>query len=85
VLSAATFLGLPLLAWFLATFGLVAINVGIFVGRCIAGAEAPIDPVPAEPESAADFDDWLAAEGPLAEFRVWKCPRAASNLGRGPA
>jgi hypothetical protein len=87
----ATLLGLPALAWFLLFFGAGWLVLGAFFGflfgRLIKNGETPFKPgppeqLPVEPESPADLDDWLAAEGPLEEFKVWKRPTASTSMRR---
>ena len=78
------FLGISLLGWFLIVFGGVALCLGFFLGWCIHGAEEPIEePLPQREIEPADLDDWLANEGPLEEFRVWKQPEAWVRMDRG--
>lgn len=36
-----------------------------------------------EPKSASDVDNWLAAEEPLLEFKVWKRPETSARLKAG--
>lgn len=59
------------------------LSFAVFVGGCIRGAqETPAfkAAVKLEPE---DLDDWLAAEGPLLEFKVWKRPQSEVRVDRG--
>jgi len=60
---------------------LVVLAFASFLGRCIHGAEEPIAP-PAEPETPADLDDWLASVGPLKDFNIWKRPVASTKSAR---
>ena len=60
---------------------LFVLAFAIFLGRCIHAAEEPIE-APVESAAAADLDDWLAAEGPLEEFKVWKRPTASTSMRR---
>ena len=61
---------------------LVVLAFAIFLGRCIHAAEEPLEP-PVEPESPEDLDDWLAAEEPLREFKVYRRPTASVTVDGG--
>jgi len=60
---------------------LFVLAFAIFLGRCIHAAEEPIDP-PAEPESAADLDDWLDGTAVVFDFELWERPVASTSLRR---
>lgn len=86
----ATLLGLPALVWFLLFFGAGWLVLGAFFGflfgRLIEAGEAPFepvafDPLPAEPESPSDLDDWLAGMALDFDFNVvWKRPVASTSM-----
>lgn len=84
--SEPTFLGIPALAWFLFFFAIATVAVAIVLAGVFwvvfhtpAGLEQR--PVRAEPETLEDLDDWLAAEGPLEEFKHCKRPEASVSIG----
>jgi len=55
---------------------------GVFLGRCIHGAETPPFIAPDEPKEPADLDDWLGREGLDFDFKVSKRPESSAQMGR---
>lgn len=70
----------PLLAWFAVALVAASLALGVLIGKAIRGAETPVfEPTP-QPDPA-DLDDWLAAEEPLLDFKVYKRPSASTSTG----
>jgi hypothetical protein len=55
---------------------------GVFLGRCIHGAETPEFVPPREPKDVGDLDDWLGQEGLDFDFKVYRQPAASVRVGR---
>ena len=77
----ATLFGISPLVWAVLSLLTCTVAFGLLAGRFIyvASQLGGPEPVRREPESE-DLDDWLAQEGPLLEFKVWKRPKASIHI-----